>query len=76
MAHEHDLLDLEATLLETAVERSVLEMEEEWLRCGDEEDTVVLAVVEALFEELVADSAISLLDPAVQLEVSILAPTA
>jgi len=76
VAHEHDLLDLEATLLETAVERSVLEMEEEWLRCGDEEDTVVLAVVEALFEELVADSAISLLDPAVQLEVSILAPTA
>ena len=76
VAHEHDLLDLEATLLETAVERSVLEMEEEWLRCGDEEETVVLAVVEALFEELVADSAISLLDPAVQLEVSILAPTA
>ncbi len=69
VAKHDDMLQLEASLLETAVENSVLAMEEEWLRCGEEEDGVVLSVVESLFEELVADSAISLLDPAAQLEV-------
>ena len=69
VAKHDEMLQLEASLLETAVENSVLAMEEEWLRCGEEEDGVVLSVVESLFEELVADSAISLLDPAAQLEV-------
>jgi hypothetical protein len=69
VAKHDEMLQLEASLLETAVENSVLAMEEEWLRCGEEEDAVVLSVVESLFEELVADSAISLLDPAAQLEV-------
>jgi hypothetical protein len=69
VAKQDEMLQFEASLLETAVENSVLAMEEEWLRCGEEEDGVVLSVVESLFEELVADSAISLLDPAAQLEV-------
>jgi len=61
---EHD-----AVLLENAVEQCVIEMEGGWLWCGEEEDTVVLAVVESLFEELVADTALAFLDPAAQLEV-------
>ena len=52
--------DTQAAFLENAVELSVQQMERAWLWCGEEEDAVVLAVVEALFEDLVADSAMAL----------------
>ena len=61
--------DLEANLLDNAVERWVRKMEDEWLWCGEEEDAVTLSVVDAIFDDLLADSAMALLDDASQLEV-------
>ena len=62
--------DLEANLLDNAVERWVRKMEDEWLWCGEEEDAVTLSVVDAIFDDLLADSTMALLDDASQLEVS------
>ena len=56
-----ELAEANAAWLESAIEQSVLQMEEEWLCCDEEEDAVVLAVVEALFDDLVADSALAFL---------------
>lgn len=55
-------VDLEASLLENAVERWAGKMEEDWLWCGAEEDAVSLSVVDSIFEDLIADSTIALLD--------------
>jgi len=55
-------VDLEASMLENAVERWAGKMEEDWLWCGADEDAVSLSVVDSIFEDLIADSTIALLD--------------
>jgi len=49
-------------MLENAVERWAGKMEEDWLWCGADEDAVSLSVVDSIFEDLIADSTIALLD--------------
>ena len=39
------------------------EMEERWLWCGEEEDVIVCEMVDVLFEELLADTVLSFVEP-------------
>ena len=50
-------------LLESAVEQAMSEMEERWLWCGEEEDVIVCEMVDVLYEELLADTALSFVEP-------------